>query len=41
MLHAPEGGGLIEDAPMAPERVEKLVSAGRFVPSAEQTPSST
>lgn len=33
MLHAPEGGGLIEDAPMAPDRVEKLVSAGR-VPGA-------
>lgn len=33
MLHAPEGGGLIEDAPMAPDRVEKLVAAGR-VPSA-------
>jgi cell wall-associated NlpC family hydrolase len=29
MLHAPEGGGLIEDAPMAPDRVEKLVAAGR------------
>jgi cell wall-associated NlpC family hydrolase len=34
MLHAPEGGGLIEDAPMAPERVERLVSAGRFAPPA-------
>ncbi len=33
MLHAPEGGGLIEDAPMAADRVEKLVSAGRFRPS--------
>ncbi len=33
MLHAPEGGELIEDAPMAPERLELLVSAGR-VPSA-------
>ncbi len=31
MLHAPEGGGLIEDVPMAADRVEKLVSAGRFV----------
>ena len=29
MLHAPEGGELIEDAPMAPDRIEKLVSAGR------------
>lgn len=29
MLHAPEGGGLIEDAPLAPHRVETLVSAGR------------
>lgn len=29
MLHAPEGGELIEDVPMAPDRVEKLVSAGR------------
>lgn len=33
MLHAPEGGGLVEDAPMAPERVGMLVSAGRFRPS--------
>ena len=30
MLHAPEGGGLIEDAPMAAERVALLVSAGRI-----------
>jgi hypothetical protein len=29
MLHAPEGGELIEDAPMAPHRVETLVAAGR------------
>jgi hypothetical protein len=29
MLHAPEGGELIEDAPMAAERLELLVSAGR------------
>ena len=29
MLHAPEGGGLIEDAPLAPHRVETLVSAAR------------
>lgn len=32
MLHAPEGGGLIEDAPMAAERIELLVAAGRFAP---------
>ena len=31
MLHAPEGGG-IEDAPMAPHRLEALVSAGRVRP---------
>ena len=31
MLHAPEGK-LVEDEPMAPERVERLVSAGRFSP---------
>jgi cell wall-associated NlpC family hydrolase len=30
MLHAPEGGELVEDAPMAADRVAKLVSAGRF-----------
>lgn len=30
MLHAPEGGGLIEDAPMAADRVTKLVAAGRI-----------
>jgi hypothetical protein len=29
MLHAPEGGELIEDVPLAPHRVEHLVSAGR------------
>jgi gamma-D-glutamyl-L-lysine dipeptidyl-peptidase len=29
MLHAPEGGELIEDAPLAPHRTETLVSAGR------------
>ena len=29
MLHAPEGGELIENAPLAPHRVETLVSAGR------------
>jgi gamma-D-glutamyl-L-lysine dipeptidyl-peptidase len=32
MLHAPEGGG-IEDAPMAPRRLETLVSAGRVTGS--------
>ena len=29
MLHAPEGGELVEDAPLAPHRLETLVSAGR------------
>jgi cell wall-associated NlpC family hydrolase len=29
MLHAPEGGELIEDAPLAPHRIETLVAAGR------------
>ncbi len=29
MLHAPEGGELIEDVPLAPHRLETLVSAGR------------
>jgi gamma-D-glutamyl-L-lysine dipeptidyl-peptidase len=29
MLHAPEGGELVEDAPLAPHRVETLVAAGR------------
>ncbi len=29
MLHAPESGEFIEDAPMAPHRVDTLVSAGR------------
>lgn len=29
MLHAPEGGELVEDAPLAQHRVETLVSAGR------------
>jgi hypothetical protein len=29
MLHAPEGGELIEDAPLAPHRVDHLVAAGR------------
>ena len=31
MLHAPEGGELIEDAPLAPHRVDHLVAAGRVV----------
>lgn len=31
MLHAPEVGGLIEDAPLAPERLATLVAAGRFL----------
>jgi cell wall-associated NlpC family hydrolase len=30
MLHAPEGGELVEDAPLAPHRVETLVAAGRL-----------
>lgn len=29
MLHAPEGGGRIEDSPLAPHRTDTLVSAGR------------
>jgi cell wall-associated NlpC family hydrolase len=32
MLHAPEGGELIEDAPLAPHRVDHLVAAGRVRP---------
>lgn len=32
MLHAPEAGGLIEDAPLAPERATTLAAAGRFLP---------
>lgn len=32
MLHAPEGGGLVEDAPLGPHRAETLVSAGRVRP---------
>jgi cell wall-associated NlpC family hydrolase len=33
MLHAPEGGAAaIEDQPMAPERLERLVAAGRVRP---------
>ncbi|MFY0406756.1 NlpC/P60 family protein [Solicola sp. PLA-1-18] len=31
MLHAPEGGGLVEDAPMADDRRASLVSAGRLL----------
>jgi cell wall-associated NlpC family hydrolase len=31
MLHAPEGGELIEDAPLAPHRRDTLVSAARVV----------
>lgn len=29
MLHAPEGGELVEDAPLAPHRLDTLVAAGR------------
>lgn len=33
MLHAPEGGNAaLEEAPMAPERRDRLVAAGRFGP---------
>ena len=31
MLHAPESGELVEDAPMAPHRVRTLASAGRVL----------
>lgn len=31
MLHAPEGGGLVEDAPLAPHRQQTLVSAARLL----------
>jgi gamma-D-glutamyl-L-lysine dipeptidyl-peptidase len=31
MLHAPEGGGLVENAPLATDRVETVVTAGRLV----------
>lgn len=31
MLHAPETGELVEEAPLAPHRVETLVSAGRVL----------
>jgi hypothetical protein len=41
MLHAPEGGGFIEECPMAPERAASLVSAGRVrKPDAGQFPRS-
>jgi gamma-D-glutamyl-L-lysine dipeptidyl-peptidase len=40
MLHAPEGGGLIEDAPMADERLAVLVSAAR-VRRPDEEPRST
>ncbi len=33
MLHAPEGGGLVEDAPLAPHRERTLVSAARVLPA--------
>jgi hypothetical protein len=39
MLHAPEGGELIEDCPLAPHRVGTLVAAGRVrKPDAGQIP---
>lgn len=39
MLHAPEGGELVEDAPLTPHRVDTLVSAGRVrVPDAPRLP---
>ena len=39
MLHAPESGELVEDAPMAPPRYEHLVAAGRVrKPDAGQLP---
>ena len=31
MLHAPETGRLIEDAPMAPQRLASIFAAGRFL----------
>jgi len=31
MLHAPEGGGLIEEAPLSPERHRSLIGAGRLI----------
>jgi len=34
MLHAPEVGGVVEDAPLAAERRDTLVGAGRLLPSA-------
>jgi hypothetical protein len=42
MLHAPEGGGFIEERPMTRERLATLVSAGRVrKPDAGQFPRST
>jgi hypothetical protein len=39
MLHAPEGGGFVEEAPMTPKREETLVAAGRVAkPDAGQFP---
>lgn len=39
MLHAPETGEFLEDAPMAPHRIDTLVSAGRVrKPNAGQVP---
>ncbi len=39
MLHAPETGELLEDCPMAPHRLDTLVSAGRVrKPNAGQVP---
>ncbi|MBA3308556.1 MAG: C40 family peptidase [Nocardioidaceae bacterium] len=32
MLHAPESGGLVEDAPMSAERLATLVAVGRLLP---------
>ncbi len=36
MLHAPEGGELIEDAPLARHRVEHLVAAGRVAAAVDR-----
>ncbi len=39
MLHAPEGGGFVEEAPLTPERGATLVAAGRVAkPDAGQFP---
>jgi hypothetical protein len=41
MLHAPEGGGFIEEGPMSEDRLARLVSAGRVrKPDAGQFPRS-